>query len=379
MNADIYARLRDLAATADSKPAEMRPILLRVTTDLFVLHNAHTAQEIHLYEEMACRLIEDADEATLTLVAQKLATCLDAPTEVIRRLRARGGPAAQELLMTNRQIAWSDLRQIAAGGQCDQACAVAGRSDLDREITSILAGRPEREVARALAANAEAPLAIEDMRLLISRGREDQTLAQALLGRGGPNGGGLGLEHLPLYLSATSEQRKSLVHIARQAGLSQLGRPEAAPALDEAFCTRLESAALRQKRASFALTVAEIVGCDPLCARRIVEEDSGDALTLAFIAMGLPKEIGARIFLIAFPKVALDRVLFQRNIALYDTLPRRDAARVVSAVAGDSRLNAALVRQQARRTQPVAAAARVASEDRDTQSLRDYLSARTRA
>jgi hypothetical protein len=77
--------------------------------------------------------------------------------------------------------------------------------------------------------------------------------------------------------------------------------------------------------------------------------------------------------------VALDRALFQRDMELYDTLPRRDAARIVSAVAGDSRLNAALVRQQAHRAPPVATASRPANEDRDTQSLRDYLSARSRA
>jgi uncharacterized protein (DUF2336 family) len=372
MPADIYSRLRELAASADSRPAEMRPILLRITTDLFVLHSSHTAQEIRLYEELACRLIDESDEATLAIVAQKLAPCSDAPAEVLLRLRERGGSAAHELLVRNRQIAWAELRQIAAAGPRNQACAIAARTDLDRPITTILAGRPEREIARALAANATAPLAVEDMRLLISRGREDEELARALLGRGA-----IGLDHLPLYLSAGDEQRNKLLHIARAAGVARLGRPDSAPDLDQASCARLERAALRQNRAGFALALAEIIGCDPLCARRIVEEDSGDALTLAFIAMGMPKEIAARIYLIAFPKIAMNREAFQRNVELYDTLPRRDAARVIGAVAGDSRLNAALLRQQARRAAP--GEVRPAATDGGSRALRDYLAARDRS
>ena len=70
----------------------------------------------------------------------------------------------------------------------------------------------------------------------------------------------------------------------------------------------------------------------PLEAR--VEDESGDALSLAFIALGAPREIGARIFLVAFPRVALSREIFERNLALIASLPRRDATRVIVALAG---------------------------------------------
>jgi hypothetical protein len=345
MQTDIYARLRDLAASAEAKPAEMRPILLRVTTDLFVLHAQHTPQEIRLYEEMACKLVDGADEATLTLVARKLARCADAPASVLKRIRARGGAAAQEILLVDAQIEWRDLRQIAASGGFEQACAIARRSDLDREIAKILAGRPEREVARALAGNTLAPLAADDLRLMCARGREDSALAQALLSRGDVT-----LDHLPLYLSASPEQRGKLIGLVRAAGLAQTGRGDAAAPLDDEACARLEAGALRQKRSSFALTLAEIMGCDPLSARKIVDEESGEALTLAFISIGLPEEVGARIFLIAFPKVALSAEIFGRNIALYKSLRRRDAARIVAAITGEARSpGATYLRGQARR------------------------------
>jgi hypothetical protein len=345
MQTDIYARLRDLAVSAEAKPEEMRPILLRITTDLFVLHDQHTPQEIRLYEEMAGKLIDDADEASLNLVARKLARCADAPASVLQRIRARGGAPAHEILRVYARIESRELRQIAASGPCDQATAIAGRSDLDREISKILAGRQEREIARALAANALAPLAVEDLRLLCARGREDSALARALLSRSD-----LTLDHLPLYLAADAEQREKLIGLVRVESLASAGRNDASESLMDAACVRLEEGALRQKRSSFALVLAEILGCDPLCARKIVDDENGDALTLAFIAIGLPQSIGARIFLVAFPKVALSAEIFRRNLAMFDWLPRRDASRIVAAISGEARrADAAYLRAQGRR------------------------------
>jgi hypothetical protein len=103
------------------------------------------------------------------------------------------------------------------------------------------------------------------------------------------------------------------------------------------ICLRLEAAALRMKRAAFGWTLSEILGCDARCGQKIVEDESGDALSLAFISLGVPREICARIFLVAFPKVALSRETFERNLALIASLPRRDAARVIAAIAGAAR------------------------------------------
>jgi hypothetical protein len=93
MSDDIYSRLGKLAASAQTRPEAMPPVLLRVITDLFVLHPRHTPQEILLYEEMASKLVSDADPASLIIVAQKLSDAADAPASVLsasRRLARRG-------------------------------------------------------------------------------------------------------------------------------------------------------------------------------------------------------------------------------------------------------------------------------------------------
>lgn len=332
MTTDIYARLRDLAASAEAKPDEMRPVLLRVTTDLFALHPRRTPEEIRLYEEMASKLIDDADETTLASVARKLSGCPDAPPAVLSRIRARGGEPAREILLRNSQIGWRELRQIAAAGPCDQTGAVAGRADLDRDIVRLLAARPEREIARALAANARAPLSSEDARLLAARGRDDAILARALLDRRE-----LTLDHLPLYLFANPRERSKLLALTIEAQLAQAGRLASGATLDEEKVARIEDVGARQKRASFALAMADLLHCDSLVARRLVEDESGDALALAFIAIGLPPESAARIFLVAFPKVALSPEIFDRNMRLFESVPRRAAVRLVEAMVGSPR------------------------------------------
>ncbi|WP_374547421.1 DUF2336 domain-containing protein [Rhodoblastus sp.] len=345
MPTDIYARLRDLAASAEAKPSEMRPVLLRVTTDLFALHPQHTPEEIRLYEEMADRLIDSADEATLIHVARKLAGCADAPATLLKRIRARSVEAEREILRAGPQIEWRDLRHVAASGACDLAAAVAQRSDLDREAVRLLAARPEREIARALAANPLAPLGAESLRLLALRGRDDPALARALLDRCAPT-----LDCLPLYLAADAQERARLIALALEAGLAQSGLASAAASetLDDDAAARIEAAAIRQKRTTFALLLADLLRCDSLCARRIVEDESGDALALAFVAIGLPQPAAARIFLIAFPKVALSPDLFGRTMKLFQAIPRRVATRIVDAMTGAPRAAASSARAPVR-------------------------------
>jgi uncharacterized protein (DUF2336 family) len=326
---DIYARLRELAAEADARPSVMRPVLLRVLTDLFALNPAHRPEDIHLYAEMAGALIGDADEASLVQVARKLAATPDAPESVLLLIRERGGAAAQELLRCDPHVEWRELRRLAASGPAAAACAIAARADLDRDLTRILSHRIEGEIAVALAGNAAAPLGQEDLRHLTARGRRDPALARALLDRGA-----LSLEHLPLFLAAHAEERAQLLRLVRVASLAQTGRPDAGAPLDDASQLRLEADALRLKRSAFALTLAEMLDCDPACGRRLVEEESGEAMTLAFIALGLPKQVATRIFLAAFPKIALTREALDHDLALFDTLPPRDARRIVASFTG---------------------------------------------
>jgi uncharacterized protein (DUF2336 family) len=336
MPTDIYARLRDLAASAEAKPSEMRPVLLRVTTDLFSLHPRHTPEEIRLYEEMAGKLIDSADEATLAIVGRKLARCSDAPPALLNRIRARGGEGEREVLRADARLDWRDLRHIAASGPCHLASAVAQRGDLDHEATSLLAARPEREVARALAANPLAPLTAESLGALALRGRDDALLARALLDRSAPR-----LELLPLFLAANARERSRMIALALEAGLPAFGLAQTGsfetPTLGEDDAARIVEAAAQRKRTTLALLLANALHCDSLCARRIVEDEDGEALAFAFSAIGLPAEQAGEVLRSVLPRLSASPEAFDRIMALFESIPRRVAVRIVDAMIGAPR------------------------------------------
>jgi hypothetical protein len=72
---------------------DIRPTLLRVTTDLYVAKHTHSLQEERHYIELALRLIELVDAPTRAIVAKKLAGYAGAPAEVVQRL-AQLAPSA---------------------------------------------------------------------------------------------------------------------------------------------------------------------------------------------------------------------------------------------------------------------------------------------
>jgi hypothetical protein len=90
-----YSPLDGLVDLACRDGVEIRPILLRVLTDLYVQKPSHTAEEEAQYVELALRLIETADAATRSAVFAKLSNYANAPVAVLRRLiEAASGPDA---------------------------------------------------------------------------------------------------------------------------------------------------------------------------------------------------------------------------------------------------------------------------------------------
>jgi hypothetical protein len=77
---DLLARF-DVAGHPDA-----RPTLLRVLTELYIQKPTHTADEERHYTELTLRLLDTADVATRTAVAQRLAQYRSPPPRVVERL-----------------------------------------------------------------------------------------------------------------------------------------------------------------------------------------------------------------------------------------------------------------------------------------------------
>ena len=208
--------LRGLAALAERKDLDLRPVLLRVLTDLFIGRTHHAPDDIRQYEAVAEGLIRQSDESVRAVVAEKLADYAQAPESVLEALISFGGSGATPILRRSITLSRSLLADIASEGELSLACAVAQRTDLDTPLVRILAERSEIEISRALAGNATAPIDRVTFDRMAQRARLDLPLARALCAQAREPAA-----VAPLFLAASQIQRKAIVLDARRADLGR--------------------------------------------------------------------------------------------------------------------------------------------------------------
>ncbi len=230
----------------------------------------------------------------------------------------------------------TDLRAVAAMGSCDEARALAAHGDLDEGLVELLARRAEPEIARALAHNVRARLGRKILRGLMERGRDDAVLARALLQRDD-----LHLCHLRLFLQADAEERGHLIAIARRSRLATLPGRDGLPRPDARKRARLELCSLNHEPEEFRRALAHALACELSQARRIADDEGGEALALALAALGLPYEIDARILLTALPRTCASAAKFRCLMRIVESVKRRAAARMIRAIVGAPLLDAA--------------------------------------
>jgi uncharacterized protein (DUF2336 family) len=310
--------------------AEPRRVLLRVATDLFVNDPAPSREAIAEFEKAALKLLSDRDAATRLVVARKIAPRIDTPPAVLAAIIERGHDAA--LFVLERAVAAPrPLLLAAAGGDEAAACAVARRRDLDDEIVGVLARRPVREIALALAMNLAAPLAPERFALLAERARDDKELAAALLARPAAP-----LDQAPLFMFASLEQRQAILLAAQRAELGRLPGQSTWRQPDDAV-RRLESYALARQPDLLIETLAEALGCEAAFARRIVDEPSGEPLAVALAELAASQEASMRILLLGHSPLNLDTMRLGALTRLKEGLRPAAARRVISAMIGAAR------------------------------------------
>lgn len=294
---DVPDALRNLAALGRRDDLNLRPVLLRVTTDLFVMKDHHAPDEIRQFEEIALHMLDEVDGETRAAVAGKLATYRAAPEKVVERLLALGGEAAAVCLEKSRAVGYQALTSAASFGNMALATAVARRNDLDAALVRALAARSESEVLLALVKNASAPITHATFVSLVRRARGDSLLADALLARSDDAD-----DLAPLFLDASPELRAAIILAARRRAL---GRPRQMPIRpDGALLAELEKLAFAPDRRPFAAALAAATGATAEDMGKVVGDRSGEPLALVLAALGMTPEAATRIFLTGDPAIA---------------------------------------------------------------------------
>lgn len=308
-NNDVSDALCGLAALACRTDSDLRAVVLRVATDLFVMKNDHALDEIRQFEEIAVHMLEDATSETRAAVAAKLATYGSAPASVVEGLLAHGGEAAAVLLEKSPAVGGRALSGAASFGVPALAAAVARRMPLDAALVRVLVRRSEPEVLLALVQNPSARISRATFLSLVRHARGDARLGRALICRADhPD------ELAPLFLAASSEMRAAIILSARR---RCLGRPPQTPApADAAFLRELEELAYAPDRRPFAAALAAAIGANADEMSKVVFDRGGEPLALVLAALGMTPQAATRIFLAGDPAVACsyERVAALRQI-----------------------------------------------------------------
>jgi uncharacterized protein (DUF2336 family) len=289
--------LQGLVALGARGDVNIRPILLRVLTDMFIAKAHHSGEEIRQYSEIASQMLRNMDADTCRIVAQKLAGFAQAPKSILNLIIAAGGTPAEIILSQSPCLARPFLAAEAAFGSASNAASIAARTDLDADLTEILAHRGETIVLQTLVENATAPIATGTFSEVIWRARTDAHLARALIARAP-----LGHDLSSLFLAASPPERAKIILSIRR---RELGRPEPAPTRPASTHTlaSLEQLALAGERQRFVMCLAKALTIEPAQAAIVVDDAYGEPLALALAALRVPVENAVRLFLFIDPRI----------------------------------------------------------------------------
>ncbi|GJE75324.1 hypothetical protein [Methylorubrum suomiense] len=123
---------------------DLKPVILRVQTDMFVAAPNRDRAMIHAFESLAAGLIPTVDDATATIVADKLGGCPDLPDAVRAALAARGLDVApprppQDQAEADRELA--ENPGVLIGTRVLERLLARARRDAD--LARILLARPD--------------------------------------------------------------------------------------------------------------------------------------------------------------------------------------------------------------------------------------------
>jgi hypothetical protein len=302
---------------------DLKPVILRVQTDLFVSASVRDRASVQAFEALAGGLIPIVDEDTAETVARKLAPHPETPQSVLIQLAARGG-AARDVVLAQAPVLEAPVIAAALAGGSDIGAALASRSDLSRAVLADLAAREEAAIDRALAANLSLPLPGEIARSLVSRARRAPELARALLARPDLSPADLA----PLFLLADRSQREAIAQaVAATAALRPCpAPPREAGAILTGFSGRGDVAGFVAALGSLLALPKGFLAKAPDASLRY------DLLTLALRAAGLEEEEAVYVFLTLNETVArsVDRVF--DLVRLFRTTPRPAARDLLSSI-----------------------------------------------
>ncbi len=311
-----------------SKDGEVRPALFAALTDLFVSRENPGGEEISRYEDMALRLIGDADASSRAHAAARLALHKSAPITVIDALLLADPACATILLEHCARLSPETLLDIASWGTAEEAIALARRKGLEPDLAEILSHRVENGVLIALVENCDVSLSPAMFALMMNQARSSDELAGALCRRTGDS-----RLITPLFMNASPEQRAEIMRDAEFASFTsaQMKRVETASS------TLINWIVERGRAGRWGLVAQEIVrltGFQRNVVDKMLAHKSGDGLAVLMAAIGCPSPLAVRLFLSCPPEISHSYTRVKALAHIVEHVPAHAAYRLVFDIMG---------------------------------------------
>ena len=159
---------------------DIRPTLLRVLIDLYVQANAHNGEEERQFVELASRLIDQVDDATLSAVRARLAIYPGTPAEVLRKLALKSATSDPSLpLAAESPVGPSVTAPVNPAGEAAFASNISLPPKDAAEINEMFSRANASERALILSKLQDAPLRASARIPIVRARRAIETLEMA--------------------------------------------------------------------------------------------------------------------------------------------------------------------------------------------------------
>ena len=281
VKASSFPSLEGLDDLARRNGVDIRPILVRVLTDLYIQKPFHTPDEEIHYAELVSRLLDAVDLPTRAIVASKLAGYAAAPRAIVQRLARDAIEVAEPILRNSPTLTGADLVAIIkeCGPRHASTITARQRREPDRTPDVISSAAPQRSVTPAL-------------RRLPARDRPLVTATQPAPAHTTTTLG-------DVFLAASGAERRVILgNIDKGGDVPATASP---PLLD--VVGRLEAAARGRRPDAFAREIEVTLGLGSALARQIVADEGGEPVLVVAKAIGTSPEVLERILLLLNPAI----------------------------------------------------------------------------
>jgi uncharacterized protein (DUF2336 family) len=179
VSATRQSLIDELEAAFASRDIEARVDILRRVTDLFVVGSEQFAgEQLALFDDVMCRLIDEIGRSARAAFGERLAPIANAPPLVSRKLALDDSiDVAGPLLLCSEQL---DDETLIAGAKTKSQrhlLAISRRIQLSEGVTDVLVERGDRQVVVSTAANNGAKFSEFGYSKLVLRSESDGELA----------------------------------------------------------------------------------------------------------------------------------------------------------------------------------------------------------